>query len=170
MWWRAFWDSALAVVSTQMLIVVWYVDFQWKTSCNFSKVRGNFWKSLLLDLKNITNCPSALQFVPPGCLQKWNLAGKFANFDYACTTTPWISLIAFRCASLCCASQFSFHVLRLYSNTRSYCELCHLDLWPRPFQYPITLSPENTCTLYTRNRYTLNGKCKYTYSLAKEHL
>ena len=47
-----------------------------------------FEKSLRPDLENVTNCLSALRSVPPGCLRKWNLAGKFANFNHACKTAP----------------------------------------------------------------------------------
>ena len=45
-------------------------------------MRGTFWKSLCPALENVTNCPSALRFVPPSCLRKQNLAGKLANFNY----------------------------------------------------------------------------------------
>ena len=47
----------------------------------------------------VTNCPSALRFVPPGCLAKRNLAGRFEDFDHACTTNPLGSVIASHCAS-----------------------------------------------------------------------
>ena len=76
----------------------------------FSKVRGMFWKSFRPDLENVMNCSTALRFVPPGCLRKRNLTVKFANFDYACTTAPWRSLIAFCCASLRRASRLIFRV------------------------------------------------------------
>ena len=62
-------------------------------------------------LKNVTNCPSALPFLPPGCFR--NLPGKFVSFDHACTTVPLRSPIAFRCASLCRASRLILRVLQL---------------------------------------------------------
>ena len=57
------------------IIIVWYVELKQKTDC-FSKTKQ---KTSLL-----RNCPSALLFLHPGCLQKQNLAGKFVSFDHAC--------------------------------------------------------------------------------------
>ena len=64
---------ASAVVSIQKLIIVWYMKFEWRTDC--------FLKSLGHGLENVINCPSVLPFLPPGCLRKQNLAGKFPSFD-----------------------------------------------------------------------------------------
>ena len=70
-------------------------------------------KSLSHALENVTNCPSALPLLPPGCLRKWNLAGKSARVDHVCTTAPLRSLVASRSVSLCCASRLILRVLQL---------------------------------------------------------
>ena len=63
------------------------MNFEQKWTAS-QKVRGTFQKCLHLYLENVTNCRSALWFVPPGCLRKRNLAGKLANFNNACMTAP----------------------------------------------------------------------------------
>ena len=83
---RELFGIASAVVSIQKLIIVLYNQVSGK---HFSqKASGTFQKHLCLDLENVTNCLFALPFLPPGCLWKWNLAGKFVNFDHVCTTAP----------------------------------------------------------------------------------
>ena len=95
-----------------MLIIVWYVEFSGKQTVS-QNARGTYQKSLRHGLKNVTNCLSALLFLPPGCFQKQNLAGKFMSFDDVCTAAPLRSLIAFRCASLCSAFRLILRVLQL---------------------------------------------------------
>ena len=88
----------------------------------FSKTEDTFQKikKLRHALENVTNCPSVLPFLPPSCLQKWNLTGK----SQACTTAL-LRLLTSHCASLCNASRFILHVLQ--SSARSHHELVQLD-------------------------------------------
>lgn len=66
--------------------------------------------------KDVNNCVVHAS----GCLQKRNLAGKFANFDHTCTTAP---AVQFCVVPLDLSSYFAVE-----SNARNHCELCHLDL------------------------------------------
>ena len=77
------------------------------------KARGAFQKSLCHALENVMTPPSVLPFLTPGCLRKWNLAGKFVIFDHACMTAPLRLLIASCYARLCCASQLILCILQL---------------------------------------------------------
>lgn len=84
---RELFGIASAVVSIQKLIIVLYDQVSRKHLFS-QKASGTFQKHLRLDLKNVTNCLLVLPFLPPGCLLKWNLAGKFVNFDLVCTAAP----------------------------------------------------------------------------------
>ena len=59
---------------------MWYMEFLISVKQTVSqKERGTFLRHAL---ENVTNCPSAVQFLPAGCLWKWNLAVNFVNFDH----------------------------------------------------------------------------------------
>ena len=76
---------AFAIINIQKLTIVG----TW--SCSKSRLllkkQEIISKSLHHALKNAKNCPRALPFVAPSCLQKRNLAGNSASFDQTCTTT-----------------------------------------------------------------------------------
>ena len=73
---ESFWIAS-ALVSIQKLIIVCTWSFRKQTISPKSK-RYFLKKSLCHAPENVTNRPSALLFLPPGCLQEWNLSGKFA--------------------------------------------------------------------------------------------
>ena len=94
---RAFWDSVSCRKYTEVNSCV-VRGVKYRTDYFSKNVRATS------DLVNITNCPSALLFIPPGCLWEQNLAGKFVKFDHTCTTAHYFSLCTF-------VSCFSTHLL-----------------------------------------------------------